>query len=73
MKSRTEVDAELDRLEAMLPDLIRDYGDEAVEAFAGEAEPLESAAEHCEYISQRITAMLVRHELIPPGEALDLC
>lgn len=77
MKTRAEIDAELDRLETLLPELVRTHEPDCVlEAFAAEAQDLEYSkpAELCEYVAERIDRMLASAGLIEPdyrGEPCD--
>jgi hypothetical protein len=68
MKTKAEVDAELDRLERIIPELIAQYEPgEVLEAFAGEAEQLTELPPigHEAYIRDRISCMLASAGLIP--------
>ena len=72
MKTQAEVDAELDRLERLIPDLVRDYpADEVLAAFAGEAERLQETAPLGleAHVFGRINSMLLKAGLIPGDEA----
>lgn len=64
MTTLDQLTAQLDALEAKLPDLLAAYpadGDFWM-AFAGEADAIEDqAGEHVGLVSQRINAMLARH------------
>ncbi len=56
--------AQLDELEACLPQLIADYPDhgEFRVAFAGVADVIEDqAGEHCQAVAKRLAAMLAQH------------
>ena len=56
--------AQLDDLEARLPQLIEDHPDHGDfwMAFAGEADVIEDAAgEHCQTVGRRIQEMLAQH------------
>ena len=67
MKTRAEIDAELDRLERRLPELVQECPpDEVLEAFAAEAEPLteQAPAEHHAHITGRINCLLASAGLI---------
>lgn len=76
MRSRAEVDAELARLEALLPGLIRAHGEAVLEAFAGEAERLENSIsdeELARHARSRITCMLASAGLIPGDNEGEAC
>lgn len=75
MRTRAEIDTELARLEALLPAIVEQYGDEWSEAFAGEAEKIESSvpAEHSAYVSGRISCMLASAGLIPGDNEGEPC
>ncbi|MBB3277351.1 hypothetical protein [Pseudoxanthomonas sp. OG2] len=64
MTTLDQLTAQLEALEAKLPDLLEAYpadGDFWM-AFAGEADAIEDqAAEHVGVVNQRINAMLARH------------
>lgn len=68
---KAQLTAQLDALEADLPRMIQahpDPGDFWCE-FAGTADIIEDhAGDHCQYVSDRIDAMLARHGLGTPGE-----
>lgn len=58
------INAQLDELAALLPQMIEDHPDPAVfwATFAGEADVIEDAAgEHCGHVMGRISAMLAQH------------
>jgi hypothetical protein len=68
MKSKADIDAELGRLEVLLPGLVAALpAEEVLKAFAAEAEPLNShaPAEHEAYIARRINCMLASAGLVP--------
>ena len=68
MKTCAEVDAELARLEALIPKLIAEYApDELRDAFASDAEILteHAPAEQALHVRQHIDRMLVAAVLIP--------
>jgi hypothetical protein len=68
MKTKAEVDAELDRLEKRIPELIAECEpDWLLEAFASESECLRESApsEHAEYVRGRLDCMLASVGLIP--------
>lgn len=68
MKTQSEVDAELARLEGLIPDLIAQYpAEQVLEAFAGEAEVLreQPPAGMEQYVAGKINAMLAAAGLIP--------
>jgi hypothetical protein len=64
MKTKAEIDVELARLETLLPGL---EADQALEAFAAEAEVLsgEAPEEHQAYVTWRINCMLAAAGLVP--------
>lgn len=76
MKTKADIDAELARLERRLPELLQECEpDEALEAFAGEAERLvESApAEHVEHVHATISCMLASAGVIPGDNGGEQC
>jgi hypothetical protein len=76
MKTKTEVDAELERLERLIPELVRDCRPDCVlEAFAAEAETLEHSkpAELASYVDGRIDCMLASAGLIPGDNEGEDC
>lgn len=75
MKTKAEIDAELDRLERRIPELIRDYPpEEVLEAFAAEAESLrEQPGEFATYVAGRIDCMLASAGLIPGDNEGQAC
>lgn len=71
MKSRAELDKELDKLAAWVPTMLAETDEDwQMEAFAGEAEPIRDAAgpEDGEYVWSRLQRILVEHCLIPADE-----
>lgn len=76
MKTRAEVDAELARLEALIPQLVEQYpADEVGEAFAAEAETLreQPPAELAAYVDGRLDCMLASAGLIPGDNEGEAC
>jgi len=78
MKTPEEVDAELQRLERRLPELIAECEEadgDALEAFAAEAECLveHAPAEHLEHIHATISCMLASAGLIPGENEGESC
>lgn len=76
MKTKADVDAELARLETLLPSLIAELPPEDVlGAFANEAEMLTELppAGHEAYIRDRITCMLGSAGLIPSDNQDEPC
>lgn len=71
IRSRTELDAELDALAAWLPEMLAET-DEACQIgeFAGRAEDIEDAAgpDDTAYVHDRLQRLLVEHCLIPSDE-----
>ncbi|MBO9716162.1 MAG: hypothetical protein J7507_04975 [Pseudoxanthomonas sp.] len=68
MQDKTDIDAELGRLESLLPGLVAELPTEDVlKAFAAEAESLNAhaPAEHEAYIARRINCMLAAAGLVP--------
>lgn len=68
MKTRAELDAALDQLQADLPGMIEECDDAMImDAFAGEAEEIEAQAgsADCEHVRSRLQCMLRDLELIP--------
>ena len=68
MKTKAEIDAELTRLETLLPGLIAELeADEVLEAFAAEAETLtrEAPEEQQAYVTWRINCLLASAGLVP--------
>lgn len=68
MKTKADIDAELARLETLLPSLIAELpAGEVLQAFAAEAERLTGTppAEHEAYINHRINCMLASSGLVP--------
>lgn len=76
MKSRADIDAELTRLEQVLPKLIDECEpDEVLEAFAAEAETLteQAGADDVAHIQGRIDCMLASAGLIPGDNEGEPC
>lgn len=76
MKTRAEIDAELARLEQVLPKLIDECEpDEVLEAFAAEAETLteQAGADDVAHIQGRIDCMLASAGLIPGENEGEPC
>lgn len=71
IKSRTELDADIDELEAWLPSML-DETDEVcqMDAFAGRAEVIEDHAgpDDTSHVHERLQQLLVAHCLIPSDE-----
>lgn len=66
--NRASIDRALDELEAAIPRLRQDYGDEFWSAFAGQADVIEdNAGDDSSYVDARITAMLDAHGLQDRG------
>lgn len=67
MTTRAEIDAELARLEQLIPELVRTHErDSVLEAFAAEAEWIEhhKPGDLCEYVNEGIDRMLARAGLV---------
>lgn len=76
MKTRAEIDAELARLEQLLPNLVSDCDpDEVLEAFAAEADALieHVPAEQASYVSGKIDCLLASAGLIPGENEGESC
>jgi hypothetical protein len=76
MKTRAELDAELEALEARLATFIAVLDESEVsEAFAGEAEAIEEAAgpEDAEHVRARLDCMLASQGLIPGDNEGESC
>lgn len=76
MKNRADIDAELTRLERVLPKLIDECEpDEVLEALAAEAETLteHAGAEDAAHIHGRIDCMLASAGLIPGDNEGEPC
>ncbi|WP_125077030.1 hypothetical protein [Pseudoxanthomonas sp. SGT-18] len=76
MKTRAEIDAELQRLEQRLPCLVDECEpDEVLEAFACEAERLveHAPADQVEHIHATISCMLAAAGLIPGDNEGENC
>lgn len=70
-KTRAEIDALLDQLEADLPGIIaNEEPDCLMEAFAGRAEPIRDVTSPADiaHLDGRLNAMLEANELLPPDE-----
>ena len=68
MKSRSDIDTELARLEALLPGLVaRLPAAQVLDAFAAEARPLteQVAEEHQAEVTRRLNCMLAAAGLVP--------
>ena len=71
MKTRAELDAALDKLEAALPAMIEQYDEATImDAFAGEAEMIENEAgpRDIEHVFSRTQCMLRDAGLIPSDD-----
>lgn len=65
---RASIDQALDALEAAIPRLQQEYGDEFWSAFAGQADVIEdNAGDDSSYVGARITYMLDAHGLSSKG------
>lgn len=74
MKTRAEIDAELSRLENVIPRLVAELpAEEVLEAFAGEAEVLREDGSDPAYVSSRIDCMLSSAGLIPGENEGEPC
>lgn len=76
MKTRAEIDAELQRLEQRLPRLVDECEpDEVLEDFAGEAECLveQAPADYIEHVHATISCMLASAGLIPGENEGESC
>ena len=59
LPDRKKIDDALRKLEASIPQLQRDYGDDFLVAFAGEADVIEdNAGPHAAYVASRLQRML---------------
>lgn len=76
MKTRADIDAELQRLEQLIPAL-KAEGDTAtaLDRFAQASTPLtrDAPAEHEAYVNQRLTCMLVAAGLVAGGPEGEPC
>ena len=71
MKSRDELDKELDTLAAWVPTMLEETDEDwQMEAFAAEADPIRDAAgpEDLEYVWSRLQRILVDNCLVPADE-----
>jgi len=67
-ENRASIDRALDELDAAIPRLQHEYGDDFWQAFAGQADVIEdNAGADAAYVEDRITAMLVAHGLQDRG------
>ena len=67
--NRASIDRALDELDAAIPRLQQEYGDDFWQAFAGQADVIEdNAGEDEAYVQGRILAMLKAHGLPCDGE-----
>jgi hypothetical protein len=76
MKTRAELDAELEALEVRLGTLVAELDESDVfDAFAGEAEAIEEAAgpEDAEHVRARLDCMLASQGLIPGDNEGEPC
>ena len=71
MKSREQLDEEIDVLAAWLPTMLAETAEaDQMDAFAGRAEPIEDEAGHDDaaHVHGRLQRLLVEHCLIPADE-----
>jgi hypothetical protein len=77
MKSKVELSAMLEALEASIPTLLAQHPDDSAfwPAFAGEADAIEetAAAEDYEFVRSRLDCILGSHGLIPSDNQGEDC